>query len=157
MGPSPPRSAPGISPRNRLWYGGSVHSMGELSASSRSHEAARAARSEQAEIAGALYRAAARGDVDLSVDGHRVRFHRMRRQVEALADLGEGEVRGEVREQTQLRSGQRGGPGGVRTKRLQARTQVLDLGPESSDVGLSTQQRVDLAEHRPGAARVGEC
>jgi hypothetical protein len=64
---------------------------------------ARCARSEQPERARALDRVAARCDVELAVDGHRVRLHRMARQVQALADLTVRKVSRQVRDDAQLR------------------------------------------------------
>src|SRR5215211_8870586 len=62
-----------------------------------------AARSEQPKIAGALDRVAAGRDAQLAIDGHRLGLHRVRRYVQPLADLAEGEVRAEVGDQAELR------------------------------------------------------
>ena len=67
-------------------------------------------RVEQAELRRLLDRVAAAGDAELPVGRDRLGLHGVPRDVEALADLAEGEVGREEREQSELRGREPGRP-----------------------------------------------
>jgi hypothetical protein len=59
-------------------------------------------RLDEADLLGDGDRLAPAGDAELAVDRDRLGLDRVPRNVQALSDLPEGQVRGEEREQTQL-------------------------------------------------------
>src|SRR6266508_4786020 len=110
---------------------------------------------QQAKVLGVLDRLATSRDAELAIDRDRLGLDGVRRQVQALAELAERVMRGQQREQPQLRRRQPRRPYHVGAHGFELRAQLVGLAPEDAKVRLPAEQVVDLPEHRPGAGDVG--
>src|SRR5829696_6733315 len=88
----------------------------------------------QAQLLSAVDGLASGGDAELAVDRYRLGLDRVPREVQSLADLGEGEVGGQQWEQPQLGGGERREPLGVGVDRVELGLQLLGPAGEDAEV-----------------------
>src|SRR4249920_892600 len=95
---------------------------------------------DEPELDGVLDRVASAGDAELPVDGDRLRLDRVARDVQAGADLAEGEVRREQRQQPELRARQTGAVALARRQhRVDLALQLQCLRGEDAEIGPPAQ------------------
>src|SRR4029453_5031746 len=95
------RTGESAASRMRVWVGG-LEGKGPDRVAGLQPVDLRLRRLDEAHVLGDGDPLAPAGDAELPVDGDRLGLDRVPRDVETLADLAEGQVRGEVRKQAQL-------------------------------------------------------